>query len=106
MGPVFPEECILSKDHRNVFLDTRFVDEFPCEGCPERGCEIKTRITTACVFGSGIEEDFHSITCGRCGGRIFAWKIEGRARTWFCTGDWDGFPCSYTYTLRSVLSEW
>jgi len=106
MSQVFPDECVLSKEDRNVFLDTRFPDEFPCEGCPRLDCEIKTRIHTACVMGKDIEEDFHSITCGRCGGRIYAWKISGKSRTWYCKGDNDGFPCTYTYTLRAVLSEW
>lgn len=106
MSQVFPDGCLLPREERGVFLETRFSGEFPCDGCPRAECEMKGNLATAGVMSPGIEEDFHSITCGRCGARMIAWKISGRSRTWECHGDWDGFPCTFTYTLRAVLSEW
>ena len=110
-GPVFPEDCLLSREYKGVFFDTRSPDEFPCEGCPRMDCEVKERITTACILGKDIEEDFHSINCNRCGARMFAWTISGKSRTWICTalveGEFDStWKCGWTYTQRVALAEW
>jgi hypothetical protein len=107
----FPEECVLSREERGVFLDTAFPSEHPCEGCPRSECEVKLRLDTASVLGGGIESDYHAIKCGRCGAAMVRWRISGRARTWECSAvvpdAYDNeFPCGFTYTTRSVLAEW
>lgn len=114
MSQVFPDECLLSREDRNVFLDTRFPEEYPCEGCPRQDCEIKERIHTVCAMGTNIEEDFHSMKCGRCGSRMFKWKINGRTRTWACDGSIRDYLngktrlewCGFTFSTAGNLSSW
>lgn len=82
---ILPAGCLLSLIEREVFHNTRGVDEAPCLGCFKRGaCPV--RVDQGIRFAHKIMDEPlpNARVCKRCTAPMIEWRITGSFRVWTC----------------------